>query len=85
MTATCRSFDHRVILGGVGFSKGVHYWEVTIDRYDCFTDPAFGIARFDVNRDIMLGWYFVFKQSYETDDRYNSTNTEIIILTIHVY
>ena len=57
MTATCRSFDHRVILGGVGFSKGVHYWEVTIDRYDCFTDPAIGIARFDVNREIMLGWY----------------------------
>ena len=55
LTATCRSFDHRIILGDVGFSKGIHYWEVTIDRYDCFTDPAIGIARFDVDKEIMLG------------------------------
>ena len=55
LTTTCRSFDHRVILADVGFSKGVHYWEVTVDRYDCMADPAVGIARFDVEKEIMLG------------------------------
>lgn len=55
LTATCKSFEHRVILGGVGFSKGVHYWEVTVDRYDNNTDPAIGIARFDVSKTDMLG------------------------------
>lgn len=57
LTATCKSFDHRVILGSVGFSRGVHYWEVTIDRYESNADPAIGIARFDVSKDDMLGNY----------------------------
>ena len=56
-TVTCSSFDDRVVLGNVGFSKGVHYWEITIDRYDNQPDPAFGIARFDVTKDTMLGKY----------------------------
>jgi len=55
LTATCKSFEHRVILGGVGFSRGVHYWEVTIDRYENNADPAIGIARFDVSKEEMLG------------------------------
>lgn len=58
LTATCKSFEHRVILGGVGFSRGVHYWEVTIDRYENNADPAIGIARFDVSKEDMLGKYF---------------------------
>ena len=59
-TVTCNSFDHRVVLGSVGFSKGIHYWEVVIDRYDCQTDPAVGIARFDVGKCFMLGKYKLF-------------------------
>ncbi|XP_062621422.1 E3 ubiquitin-protein ligase TRIM9-like isoform X2 [Saccostrea cucullata] len=54
-TATCNSYEHRILLGGVGFSKGIHYWEVTIDRYDKHSDPAIGIARFDVDKCQMLG------------------------------
>ncbi|XP_061173989.1 E3 ubiquitin-protein ligase TRIM9-like isoform X2 [Saccostrea echinata] len=54
-TATCNSYEHRILLGGVGFSKGVHYWEVIIDRYDKHSDPAIGIARFDVDKCQMLG------------------------------
>lgn len=55
MSATCMSFEDRVILGSIGFSKGVHYWEVTIDRYDNQPDPSFGVARYDVAKEHMLG------------------------------
>ena len=55
MTLTSRASDDRIVLGNVGFSKGVHYWEITIDRYDNHPDPAFGIARFDTTKDAMLG------------------------------
>ncbi|KAK3094014.1 hypothetical protein FSP39_022937 [Pinctada imbricata] len=54
-TVTCNSYDHRVAMGGVGFSKGVHYWEIAIDRYENHSDPAIGIARFDVEKCAMLG------------------------------
>ncbi len=55
MSATCKSFEDRVLLGSIGFSKGVHYWEITIDRYDNQPDPSFGVARYDVSTDHMLG------------------------------
>ncbi|KMQ96551.1 e3 ubiquitin-protein ligase trim9-like protein [Lasius niger] len=55
MSASCEGYEHRVVLSSVGFSRGVHYWELTIDRYHSDTDPAFGIARADVSRDQMLG------------------------------
>jgi tripartite motif-containing protein 9/67 len=54
-TVTGEGWEHRVALGSVGFSRGVHYWEFTIDKFDADTDPAFGIARIDVTRDKMLG------------------------------
>ncbi|KAM9294141.1 E3 ubiquitin-protein ligase TRIM9 isoform 8-T8 [Gastrophryne carolinensis] len=54
-TVTCNSYDDRVVLGNTGFSKGVHYWELTIDRYDNHPDPAFGVARIEVLKDVMLG------------------------------
>ena len=55
MSASSISFEDRVILGSVGFQKGVHYWEITIDRYDNQPDPSFGVARYDVCKDQMLG------------------------------
>lgn len=48
-------WEHCVALGSVGFSRGIHYWEFTIDKYTADTDPAFGVARIDVARDKMLG------------------------------
>ncbi|KAM9341366.1 E3 ubiquitin-protein ligase TRIM9 isoform 2-T2 [Symphorus nematophorus] len=55
LTVTCNSYDDRVVVGNSAFSRGVHYWEMTIDRYDNHPDPAFGIARADVLKDVMLG------------------------------
>uniref|UniRef100_A0A8C5MS95 E3 ubiquitin-protein ligase TRIM9 n=1 Tax=Leptobrachium leishanense TaxID=445787 RepID=A0A8C5MS95_9ANUR len=55
LTVTCNSYDDRVVLGKSGFSKGIHYWELTIDRYDNHPDPAFGVARIEVMKDVMLG------------------------------
>lgn len=60
-TITCLSSQERVALGSRGFRKGVHYWEITIQRYDDKPDPAFGVARFDVLKEHMLGKnYFGF-------------------------
>lgn len=56
-TVSADGWEHCVALGSVGFSRGVHYWEFTIDKYSADTDPAFGIARIDVSRDKMLGKY----------------------------
>jgi tripartite motif-containing protein 9/67 len=44
-----------VILGNVGFARGVHYWEYIVDKYDASADPSFGIARLDVGKNEMLG------------------------------
>ena len=56
LTATSSSFDQRVVLGSVGFSRrGVHRWQLTVDRYENNKDPAFGVATRDVSRDRMIG------------------------------
>lgn len=33
-TMNTSSFENRVVIANVGFSRGCHYWEVTIDRYE---------------------------------------------------
>lgn len=60
VNVTGEGWEHRVALGSVGFSRGVHYWEFTIDKFDADTDPAFGIARIDVARDKMLGMFDIY-------------------------
>uniref|UniRef100_A0AAZ3SR65 Tripartite motif containing 67 n=1 Tax=Oncorhynchus tshawytscha TaxID=74940 RepID=A0AAZ3SR65_ONCTS len=54
-TVSCNSYDDRVVLGTAAFSKGVHYWELRVDRYDNHPDPAFGVARINTMKDMMLG------------------------------
>ena len=54
-SVSCLSLQERVVLGSRGFRQGIHYWEITIQRYDDKPDPAFGIARFDASREDMLG------------------------------
>uniref|UniRef100_H3DPA8 Tripartite motif containing 67 n=1 Tax=Tetraodon nigroviridis TaxID=99883 RepID=H3DPA8_TETNG len=54
-TVSCNSYDDRVVLGTAAFSKGAHYWEVSVDRYDNHPDPAFGVARINTVKDMMLG------------------------------
>ncbi|XP_067097910.1 E3 ubiquitin-protein ligase TRIM9 [Osmerus mordax] len=54
-TVSCSSYDDRVVLGTAAFSKGVHYWELSVDRYDNHPDPAFGVARINTVKDMMLG------------------------------
>ena len=54
-TVTTSSFDDRVVVGNVGFTRGQHYWEMVVDRYENNKDPAFGVARIDVAKDKILG------------------------------
>lgn len=59
MSVTATTTDYRTILGGVGFSKGRHYWEVTVDRLEGNPDLVFGVAQPNVNAKAMLGELFV--------------------------
>lgn len=54
-TITATTLDYRTILGSVGFSRGVHYWEISINRLEGNADIVLGVAQSSVNRNIMLG------------------------------
>lgn len=47
-------------MSNLAMTRGVHYWEVTIDKYDGNADPAFGIAKYGVSTDNMLGMWPIY-------------------------
>ncbi|CAJ0582232.1 unnamed protein product, partial [Mesorhabditis spiculigera] len=55
MTLSGSTTEHRTVLGSIAFSKGVHYWEVTVDKYESNADIVVGVAHPSVNRNLMLG------------------------------
>ncbi|KIH49886.1 hypothetical protein ANCDUO_20038, partial [Ancylostoma duodenale] len=56
---TGTSLEYRTILGSIAFSKGIHYWEVSVVRHDSNADIVVGVAQPAVNRNIMLGAKFI--------------------------
>jgi tripartite motif-containing protein 9/67 len=77
MSANCSSFDHRVVLGSLGFSRGVHFWEFTVDKYDGNADVAFGIAKPGVAKDNMLGtWNLEIRISANSTVEWNYVENE---------
>ena len=52
---SCDSYGHRVSIGSVGFSRGSHYWEFTIKKYDTNSDIAFGVATVGFDAEAILG------------------------------
>lgn len=43
------------MLTNLAFTRGVHYWELIVDRYEGNADPAFGVAKQGAAKDKMLG------------------------------
>ncbi|CAD5231849.1 unnamed protein product [Bursaphelenchus xylophilus] len=54
-TVTGSSLDYSVVLGTVAFSRGVHFWEISVDRLDINTDIVVGVAQPSVDRHKILG------------------------------
>lgn len=59
-TISCDSYEHRVALGSVGFSRGMHYWEFNIEKYDGNADIAFGLGRIDICKEMILGKFYLW-------------------------
>ncbi|OUC44626.1 SPRY domain protein [Trichinella nativa] len=54
-TLSSTSLNYSVVLGTVCFTRGRHYWEVSVDRRDASADVIVGIATSKVSRNMMLG------------------------------
>ncbi|KRZ14047.1 E3 ubiquitin-protein ligase TRIM9 [Trichinella zimbabwensis] len=54
-TLSSTSLNYSVVLGTVCFTRGRHYWEVSVDRRDASADIIVGIATSKVSRNMMLG------------------------------
>ncbi|XP_018011549.1 E3 ubiquitin-protein ligase TRIM9 isoform X2 [Hyalella azteca] len=52
---SCDSYEHRISLGSVAFSRGCHYWQYKLLTYDTNADIAFGVAAKGVNTEAILG------------------------------
>ncbi|KRZ17201.1 E3 ubiquitin-protein ligase TRIM9 [Trichinella pseudospiralis] len=54
-TLSSASLNYSVVLGTVCFTRGRHYWEVSVDRRDASADVIVGVATSKVSRNMMLG------------------------------
>ncbi|XP_039249538.2 E3 ubiquitin-protein ligase TRIM9-like [Styela clava] len=55
-TLNCTNMENKASLANIGFSKGVHYWEYSVDRYDSSNpDVVVGIAYAKVDKNCILG------------------------------
>lgn len=55
-TVNCTSIENRVSLGNIGFSRGIHYWEYSVDRYDSSNpDVVVGVAHAKTDKSVILG------------------------------
>uniref|UniRef100_A0A0N5D617 B30.2/SPRY domain-containing protein n=1 Tax=Thelazia callipaeda TaxID=103827 RepID=A0A0N5D617_THECL len=55
MSVTATTVEYRTLCGSIAFSRGIHYWEVTIERHVGNADIVVGVAQSAFNRHIMLG------------------------------
>lgn len=60
MSVTGTTVEYRTLCGSIAFSRGTHYWEVTVERHTGNADVVVGVAQNAFNRHIMLGITFLF-------------------------